>query len=238
MTERFEDWPQKTKILIILAHPDDPEFFLGGTIARWTQAGHTVQYVLLTKGEKGTSPEYPDPQQLAAIRQSEQKAAAAVLGVTQVEILDYSDGYLTPDLEKRKVVTRLIRKAKPDVVVSCDPQSYYIGNTYLNHPDHRAAGQIVVDAVFPATGNRSFFPELIEEGFPAHRVAELWLSLPNLPNVEVDVSEQWEKRTEALLRHKSQIGNPETFTKQMQDRRAENGGSMGEYIERFRRIIF
>lgn len=237
MMERFEDWPRKTKILIILAHPDDPEFFLGGTVARWTQAGHTVQYVLLTKGEKGTSPEYPDLQQLTVIRQAEQEAAAEVLGVTRVEFLDYSDGYLIPDLEKRKVVTRLIRKAKPDVVVSCDPQNYYIGDTYLNHPDHRAAGQIVVDAVFPATGNRSFFPELIEEGFPPHRVAELWLSLPNLPNVEVNVNEQWDKRIEALLQHKSQIGDPETFTKHMRDRRAENGGLM-EYIERFRRIIF
>ncbi len=171
--EQADNWPAGTTILVILAHPDDPEFFLGGAIARWTAAGHTVKYGLLTKGERGISPDFPDSQELARLRVGEQTEAAAVLGVHDITFLDYQDGYLVPSLEIRREVTRLIRSAKPDIVVSCDPQNYFIGETYLNHPDHRAAGQLVVDAIFPAVSNPSFFPELLEQGYPYKSIRAL-----------------------------------------------------------------
>ena len=143
----------------------------------------------LTKGQRGISLEYPDSNALAAVRVEEQKKAAAILGVHKIVFFDYQDGYLVPDLEIRRAVTRLIRSVRPDIVVSCDPHNYFGSETYLNHPDHPAAGQIVVDAVFPAVSNPSFFPELIDEGFPATRVSELWLSLPSQANVVLDVTE-------------------------------------------------
>lgn len=236
--EQLDNWPAGTTILVVLAHPDDPEFFLGGTIARWTAAGYTVKYGLLTKGERGISPEFPDSEALARVRVIEQTEAAAVLGVHAVSFLDYKDGYLVPDLETRREVTRLIRGAKPDIVVSCDPQNYYIGETYLNHPDHRAAGQLVVDAVFPAVSNPSFFPELIAEGYPATTISELWLSLPSQANVVLDVSAFWQQRAQALLKHKSQIGDPKKFLEHLEERRLEGSGSDDYYVERFRRIVF
>ncbi|HNW95083.1 MAG TPA: PIG-L family deacetylase [Anaerolineaceae bacterium] len=236
--EQADNWPAGTTILVVLAHPDDPEFFMGGTIARWTAAGYTVKYALLTRGERGISPEFPDSAALASVRVREQKEAAAVLGVHEVTFFDYQDGYLIPSLEIRREVTRLIRSAKADIVVSCDPQNYFIGEAYLNHPDHRAAGQLVVDAVFPAVGNPSFFPELILDGYPATNVSELWLSLPAQANVLLDVSEFWQQRALALLRHKSQVGDPEKFLAHIEERRLENSGTDDRYVERFRRIIF
>ena len=236
--EQADNWPAGTTILVVLAHPDDPEFFLGGAIARWTAAGHTVKYGLLTKGERGISPDFPDSQELARLRVGEQTEAAAVLGVHDITFLDHQDGYLVPSLEIRREVTRLIRSAKPDIVVSCDPQNYFIGETYLNHPDHRAAGQLVVDAIFPAVSNPSFFPELIDEGYPATSVSELWLSLPAQANVVLDVSEFWQRRAQALLRHKSQVGDPEKFLAHLKERRLENSDSDDRYVERFRRIVF
>ncbi|MEL7644939.1 MAG: PIG-L deacetylase family protein [Anaerolineaceae bacterium] len=236
--EQADNWPAGTTILVVLAHPDDPEFFLGGTIARWTAAGYTVKYGLLTKGERGISLEFPESEALARVRVNEQTEAAAVLGVRDIVFFDYQDGYLVPSLEIRREVTRLIRSAKPDIVVSCDPQNYFVGETYLNHPDHRAAGQLVVDAVFPAVSNPSFFPELIAEGYPATKVSELWLSLPAQTNVVLDVSEFWDRRMQALLRHKSQIGDPEKFLAHLEERRLENSGTDDRYVERFRRIVF
>ena len=236
--EQADNWLAGTTILVVLAHPDDPEFFLGGTIARWTAAGCIVKYGLLTKGERGISPDFPDSDRLARIRVIEQSEAAAVLGVHEVSFFDYQDGYLFPSLEIRREVTRLIRSAKPDIVVSCDPQNYFIGDTYLNHPDHRAAGQLVVDAIFPAVSNPSFFPELLEEGYPATKVSELWLSLPAQSNVVLDVSEFWQQRAQALLKHRSQVGDPDEFLAHLEERRLENNGSEDRYLERFRRIIF
>lgn len=232
------DWPKGTRILVILAHPDDPEFFLGGTIKMWTSLGYQVDYGLLTDGELGLSEAFPDPKKLAEMRHVEQRAAADVMGVSSITWFGYPDGFLVPDIEKRKVIARFIRKMKPAIVVSSDPTSYYLGNNYLNHPDHRAAGQIVADGLFPAAGNNGFFPELIDEGYPAHRVSELWMSLPKDRNVEIDVTPYWEARVSALLNHHSQIGTPDVFMQRMKTRRAETEDGPDRYIESFRRIVF
>jgi len=235
-----EGWQGNYKILVILAHPDDPEFFCGGSIARWTSSGHSVSYCLLTRGDKGTSDPTMTTGRLARIRETEQRAAARILGVTDVEFLDYEDGYLIPDIEMRKQVVRVIRKTRPDVLVTCDPTNFFISDRYLNHPDHRAAGQVVADAYFPGAGSRLFFPELEkEEGLISHRVRELWFSLTQAPNIILDVTPFWDLKVDALLAHVSQIGDKATFVERMRNWRSEGTTEENpKYEEKFRRIIY
>ena len=233
-----EGWETHKDILIILAHPDDPEFFLGGTIARWVRAGHSVRYVLLTKGDKGAGDDFVSPEEVINTRVKEQNNAARNLGVQSVAYMDYRDGYLIPDLEMRKKVVQVIRENQPDILLTCDPTNYFPTQQYINHPDHRNAGQVVIDAVFPAAGNRFFFPELLEEGYLPHEVEEVWMSLTNTPDVTLDVTEYWRDRIEALKMHASQIGDPDVFEQRMFERVQNNDNNPFRYEEKFRVIKF
>jgi LmbE family N-acetylglucosaminyl deacetylase len=232
----FPEWQGSKTIMVILAHPDDPEFFLGGTIAEWVKQGHEVSYLLLTKGQRGVSPGYPDPVDLDKVRVREQQNAAAKLGVSKVNFLDYQDGYLVPDLEARKKVAREIRRTRPDIVATFDPLLIYQRGR-INHPDHRTTGQIVIDAIFPAVGNSAFFPEFLEEGLDPHQVEELWLSVPVEANFEMDVTQNWKLRLDALLEHVSQIGEPAKFLELIEARRQTRWGEEMRYVESFRRLI-
>jgi|DewCreStandDraft_5_1066085.scaffolds.fasta_scaffold06367_7 LmbE family N-acetylglucosaminyl deacetylase len=232
-----EGWETVQQILVILAHPDDPEFFCGATIARWTEAGHQVSYCLLTCGDKGTHDRQMSGDQLCGIRHQEQLQAASHLGVKQVQFLDFPDGYLVPDLQLRRAITRVIRKERPDVVVTCDPQLLFVGDERINHPDHRAAGQACVDAIFPAARDHLYFPELLEEGLEPHIVREVWVSLAVEPNVVLDVTNLWERKIEAILCHKSQIADEEALRKRMKNRLAKDSTpERPRYEEAFRRI--
>ena len=217
-------WAGKRRILVVLAHPDDPEFFCGGTLARWARAGHQIEYYLLTCGDKGyndtTTAENISSDDLCALRHREQRDAAAVIGAQDVHFLERPDGYLVADMELRKEIVRILRRMKPDILVTCDPQTLFA--TYgINHPDHRAAGQAVLDAVFPAAGNAAYFPELLIEGYQPHTPAEVWCSLTNQPTVTIDTTDMWPVKLQALLRHQSQIGEPEKFRARMLSRRVE-----------------
>ncbi len=235
----FENWSGAQRILVILAHPDDPEFFCGATIARWTSTGHYVEYCLLTHGDKGTADRSLTPEALSQIREQEQRKAAAVLGVQSVSFLNYLDGYLVPNLDLRRDLVRVIRTHKPDILVSCDPLNIFPGDNRVNHPDHRAAGQAVVDALFPATGNFNFFPELLDEGLEPHAVKELWLSITPQPNVIMDVTDFWDKKIRALHEHRSQIGDIDKFDERMRNRRTpDSTPEAPRYEEHFRRFIF
>lgn len=234
-----DTWDKKQKILVILAHPDDPEFFCGATLAKWASAGHEIVYCLLTCGDKGAPNRDIDPDELCSIRVGEQRAAASVLGVMNVRFLGYADGYVVPDLELRREVTRVIRQERPDILMTCDPLLFYPGETRLNHPDHRAAGQVVIDAVFPAAGNHLYFPELLVEGLEPHTPSEVWLSIPNTPTVVLDVTDFWDKKIRALQEHKTQIGDPDKLATRMRDRRvSESTEDVPRYEERFRRLVF
>jgi LmbE family N-acetylglucosaminyl deacetylase len=236
----WEEWNKKQKILIILAHPDDPEFFCGATIAGWTAAGHEVIYWLLTCGDKGASNPETNPSDLCQDRRIEQKAAAKVLGVNQVNFLDYPDGYLVPDLALRKEITRIIRRERPDILVTCDPKTLYVGGNRINHPDHRAAGQVVLDAAFPAAGNPLYFPDLLrDEGLEPHTPTEIWISLTLEPNLTLDVTDLWKTKLQALFEHRSQIGDPDAFRERMRKRHtADSTPENPRYEEVFRRIVF
>jgi LmbE family N-acetylglucosaminyl deacetylase len=231
-------WEGSQKILVILAHPDDPEFFCGATLARWSQAGHIIHYVLLTCGDKGFPDADTPPEQICAIRHAEQKAAAAVLGVRSVSFLDLPDGYLVPSLELRRQIVRVIRQEKPDVLVTCDPTTLFSSSRYLNHPDHRAAGQVVLDAAFPAAGNPHFFPELRnEEGLEPHTPREIWVSLTEQPTVKLDVTRTWDLKLRALREHKSQIGDPVQFEQRMLSRRTPDSSEADPRFEESFRVI-
>lgn len=232
-------WEQPQKILVVLAHPDDPEFFCGATLARWAAAGHEIVYWLLTCGDKGSKDRELKPEEVCRIRHQEQRNAAAVLGVKQVNFLGYPDGYLTPDLDLRRDITRLIRQERPDIMVTCDPQTLYVRHTRLNHPDHRAAGQAALDAVYPAARDHLNFIELWRnEGLEPHIVREVWVSGTLQPNVILDVTEQWETKLNALFEHKSQIGDPQEFAERMRERRAADSSPENpRYEEGFKRLI-
>lgn len=236
--EFTEGWDSPKEILIILAHPDDPEFFMGATIARWVNAGHRVRYVLLTKGDKGAKDQTLSADQVAGIREVEQANAAQSLDVLSVDYFGYEDGYLIPDLEMRKKVVRAIRKYRPHILVTCDPTNLFPSSQYINHPDHRNAGQVVVDAVFPAAGNYFFFPELVREGFMPHEVEEVWMSLTAQPDVKLDVTEFFEDRIRALKHHVSQIGAPDAFETRMRERAENTENGSFKYEEQFRVIKF
>jgi LmbE family N-acetylglucosaminyl deacetylase len=234
-----DNWESPQKILVILAHPDDPEFFCGATIARWTNAGHKVSYCLLTCGEKGTEDRSLSSDALCSLRQSEQLAAAAILGVHQVQFLDYEDGYLVPDLKLRRDITRVIRQEQPEILVTCDPTNLYVRDTYINHPDHRAAGQATLDAVFPAARDHLNFIELWrDENLEPHIVREVWISIPAEPNVALDVTEFWEMKLQALHEHKSQIGDPKDLTERLRARHTpESSLDKPRYVENYKRLV-
>lgn len=236
-----ESWSTPQNILVILAHPDDPEFFCGATLARWARAGHSITYQLLSCGDKGFNEFTPadmTPEVLCAVRHEEQNAAAKVIGVRAVHFMDCPDGYLVPDLDLRRDVVRMIRKFKPDILVTCDPQTLFA--IYgINHPDHRAAGQAVLDAVFPAAGSPVFFPELLGEGYPPHMPKEVWCSLTMQPNVILDVTDTWQIKLEALFEHKTQIGDREAFKERMRSRHTEDSTDQDpRYEERFRVVKY
>lgn len=238
MSEQPGNWPTSQKILVILAHPDDPEFFCGATLARWARAGHEIHYLLLTCGDKGGDAEVT-PAELCTARRAEQERAAAVIGVKAVRFLDREDGALVPTLDLRREIVRAIRRERPDVLVTCDPANLYPSSGYgLNHPDHRAAGQVVLDAVFPGAGNPHYFPELLrEEGLEPHTPREVWVSLAAQPTVVLDVTDAWEIKLQALKEHRSQIGDPAEFEKRMRSRRAEGSTEENPRYEEHFRVI-
>ncbi|MGB8213354.1 MAG: PIG-L deacetylase family protein [Anaerolineales bacterium] len=231
-------WEKPQIILVILAHPDDPEFFCGASLARWARAGHEIHYFLLTCGDKGFNDSTATASQICTTRHAEQNAAAAIIGVKSVRFLDLEDGYLVPSIDLRREVVRIIRQVKPDILVTCDPTHLFTMYQTINHPDHRAAGQVVLDAVFPAAGNPFFFPELIkDEGLQPHQPGEVWVSLTSNPTVTLDVTDTWEIKVRALKEHKSQIGDSKEFEERMRARKSERSTEENIYYEEKFRVI-
>jgi len=236
-----DTWDSPQNILVILAHPDDPEFFCGATLAKWAHEGHHITYLLLTCGDKGfhdTTPADMNPEKLIALRKVEQQNAANVIGAEAVHIMDNNDGYLVPDLNLRRDVVREIRRHKPDILVTCDPQTLFA--TYgINHPDHRAAGQVVLDAVFPDAGNKVFFPELLTEGFEPHMPKEVWCSLTMDPNTTVDITTTLEIKLQAILQHKTQVQDAEKLIERFKSFRTEDSTEENpKYEERFKVVKY
>ncbi|RMG73306.1 MAG: PIG-L family deacetylase [Chloroflexi bacterium] len=216
MTEQINN--DIKRVMAIFAHPDDPEFFAGGTLARWAAEGAQVTFVLATSGDKGSEDPQMTHTRLIEIREEEERLAAKTLGATEVIFLRQPDGELMHTLALRRELTRLIRLKKPDLVVTCDPTAYWYGNTYINHPDHRAIGDVTMAAVFPAARDRLNFIELErDEGLETHKVKYLYLAGAVEPTVYVDISDYVETKIAALREHKSQIKDMEAMAQRIRD---------------------
>jgi LmbE family N-acetylglucosaminyl deacetylase len=201
------DYWTPASALVVAAHPDDIEFGCAGTVARWVAEGARVTYALLTNGAAGSSDPKLTRQRLAEMREAEQRAAAKVVGVEDVDFLGYEDGLLEPTLEVREQVVRLIRRRRPEVVVTTDPTARYFGDRYINHPDHRAAGEATLAAVIPGSDTRLAYPELLDEGLEPVKLTAVWLMMNEQPNLVVDVGDYLDKKLESLRCHVSQVGD-------------------------------
>lgn len=223
------------RVMVIMAHPDDPEFFSGGTIALWARDGAEIIYLILTNGNKGSDDPAMTPDRLIRVRQEEQRSAASLLGVKTIIFLDQPDGELQATLQLRQLVVREIRRHRPQVVICPDPTAYYFGNTYVNHPDHRAAGRVALEAIFPAARNRMYHPELLDEGLMPHTVREIYLTGALQPDRWVDISEVMDLKIQAIRSHASQLADPEAVVERVRQR-AEGVDEYGRrvYREAFR----
>jgi LmbE family N-acetylglucosaminyl deacetylase len=228
------------KVMSIHAHPDDQEFTVAGTLAKWSKTGCEVICVVITSGDAGSNDPLHDAAYkpvLAGLREGEQKAANDILGIKQTIYMHYPDGELEPTVALRKELTKLIRTHKPDVVVTGDPQAVFYGNGYINHPDHRAAAQASTYAVFPSAGSRLLFADLLKEGYEPHNVKRLYLHGPEKPDTWVDISETIDLKLAALKKHASQLGDwdPE---KMIREWAAEEGKEKGmSYAEAYKVMV-
>ncbi len=226
-------------MLGVFAHPDDPEFFAGGTFAKWAQDGAEITFVIATSGDKGSADPEMTSERLAIIREDEERQAAAALGVKEVVFLRYKDGELFPTMELRRDITRLIRLKKPDVVVTLDPTLYWRGTRSINHPDHRAIGAATLEAVFPTARDRlNFIEHERDEGLEPHKVNTIYIAGAAEPTLTVDVTDAVERQIESLRAHKSQISDMDKMAERIRERSLDPN-SPPEYprrIEKFRVI--
>ncbi len=212
--------PEGNSVLVVMAHPDDAEFGCGGTIARWAAAGKHINYVLCTSGDKGSSDPSMSPYRLAQMRRAEQINAAHVLGAREVTFLSHEDGTLRNTIELRRDIVREIRRYRPDAVICQDPAMRWGGSRYLNHPDHRAAGDACLDAVYPSARDPHVFPELLIEDLQPHKVREVFVSTSQ-PNADVwvDITDCFELKLAGLRAHVSQVGERwEQMVERMRER--------------------
>jgi LmbE family N-acetylglucosaminyl deacetylase len=191
---------EQADILVVTPHPDDAEFGVAGTVARWTKQGKQVVYVVCTNGDKGTSDLDVKPDELAEIRQNEQRAAAKVLGVREVVFLENPDQGLEDTPEFRKQIVRMIRRYRPETVVTADPYRRYIW-----HRDHRITGQVTIDAVFPYARDHLAYPDLLEEGLKTHKAKEMLFWASENINYISDITDTFDLKLAALRCHQSQV---------------------------------
>ncbi|HEY3489460.1 MAG TPA: PIG-L deacetylase family protein [Candidatus Deferrimicrobiaceae bacterium] len=199
---RFDSDYVPASAMGIFAHPDDAEFTVAGTLARWAAAGCEVTLVLLTSGNVGTHDVTLTREKLAEIREREERASAGKLGVKNIVFLGHDDCELQPTMAIRRELVREIRRFRPEVVLCNDPQSLFIEEHYVNHPDHRAAGTVAIDAVFPCVEMELLWPEL----GPVHKVHALYVSSTQAPNRWIDVTATLGLKIAALNEHRSQLG--------------------------------
>jgi len=230
--------PQPERVLVVVAHPDDPEFSAGGTVALWAARGAAVAYVIATDGSKGSGDRAMSPERLAALRREEQRRAADVLGVGDLTYLGFPDGELSPDLAVRYAIAREIRRFRPDTVITYDPARLYWDN-YVNHPDHRAVGEAAMYATFPTARDHLSAPHLLAEGLEPHKVHQVLLTGAVQPDIWIDIGPTIDRKIEALRQHASQIRDIEALGERIRQRAADLADGHGmEYAEAFKRIVF
>ena len=196
------------RILVVTAHPDDVDFGAAGSVATWTARGVEVSYCIATDGDAGGSDHSITRAEMAAIRREEQLAAARAVGVDDVTFLGFADGRVTPSLELRAAISRVIRRIRPDRVIAQSPERNW-ERIYASHPDHLATAEAAACAVYPDARNPFAFPELLEEGLEPHTVPELWIMATERANRVVDATDVYPRKLAALKSHVSQVGDGE-----------------------------
>lgn len=206
------------RALVIFSHPDDAEFGAAPAIAALTAANVRVDYVVTTDGGKGTEDAAVTPEMLAATRIAEQRAAADVLGVQEIVHLGYPDGYLLPSLDLRRDITRQLRRFRPDLVITQNPQRRLDHNPFIGHPDHLATGEATLASVYPAARDHLNFPELwTEEHLDPWKVRQVLLTGVEQPNLWLDIADTFEIGLASILAHESQVTR-EDVEERMRDR--------------------
>jgi LmbE family N-acetylglucosaminyl deacetylase len=226
------------RFMVIVAHPDDADFGPAATAARWIDEGSEGWLVCCTSGDAGADDWRTDPLELAATRESEQRAAAGVVGYAGVTFLHQPDGALANDLALREQLVREIRTFRPDAVLCVDPETLFYSDGGVNHVDHRTAGIAAVDAVYPAARNGLSFPWLARDGLLPHNVRRLFLFWTNHPSIAVDTGATLDRKLGALRAHASQIREPDRLEAHIRDWAREEGELIGaEAAEAFRVIV-
>jgi LmbE family N-acetylglucosaminyl deacetylase len=225
------------RFMVIVAHPDDADFGPAGTAARWIDAGSEGWLVCCTSGDQGGEDPDADPLLLAAVRETEQRAAAAIIGYAGVTFLHGPDGALANDLALREQLVREIRTFRPDAVLANDPDTLFYKGGGINHTDHRAAGIAAVDAVYPAARNPMAFPWLARSGLALHKVRRLYLFWSDKSDTWIDVSATLERKIEALRAHASQIHEPEDLAKRIRSWAGEEGAMIGASAAETLRLV-
>ena len=205
------------KILVVTAHPDDVDFGAGGSVASWGAEGHEVAYCICTRGEAGEAPPEVPRAEVPARREREQRVAAAVLGVTDVTFLEFEDGRLQHTLELRRDISRVIRQVRPERVVTHSPVRMW-ERVYASHPDHLAAGEATMAAVYPDARNPHAHPELLTAGYEPWTVSEIYvMSAAQGEPVYLDITDAIDKKVEALRAHASQTGSMTDLAERMRE---------------------
>ena len=236
-TQPLPPLPAPQRVLVIMAHPDDPEFGAGGTVALLARQGAKVTYVVVTDGSKGSEDASFTHNTLFQTRQQEQRNAAAVLGVDDVHFLGFPDGQIYNNEELREALVRQIRLHRPDILITHDPTTRFWRGTRINHPDHRAVGDTALDAVYPLARDRLNFLTHEEEGLQPFKVLDVLLTGTNEPNFVVDISEVFDLKIRSICEHASQIRDPEGLTERMQSFAREMAEPYGvQAVESFRRV--
>ncbi|MFV0462159.1 MAG: PIG-L deacetylase family protein [Nostocoides sp.] len=222
------------RVLVVAAHPDDADFGAAGTVAAWVASGLDVTVLCLTRGEQGGRPD-ADIAAIPALREREQRAASAALGVTKVQFLDgYRDGWLAPTFDLQRDIVEVIRQVRPQRILCQSPERNY-DRIFSSHPDHLAAGEATIRASYPAAENPFAWPEL---GLPFWHVGELWLMAHPTPTYAVDITETFDRKVAALRAHASQTGHREDleeFLRRMSGAVASHFGlPAGRLAEAFR----
>ncbi|HET9014962.1 MAG TPA: PIG-L deacetylase family protein [Thermomicrobiaceae bacterium] len=203
------------RAMVVQAHPDDAEFGCAGTVARWAAGGAEVVYVLGTSGDKGSDDPAMTPERLIETREAEQREAARILGVKEVEFLRFRDAELVPDLNLRLAITRMIRKHRPEALICQDPTVRWAGQEYIQHPDHIAMGEATLAAVFPSARDRLTFPQLAAEGLAPHKVEHVYLDGTTDPDFWIDITGTFDQKVAALRAHASQVGEADALVEML-----------------------
>jgi LmbE family N-acetylglucosaminyl deacetylase len=228
----MEETDLPSQVLVVTAHPDDVDFGAAGTIATWTAAGVAVTYCIVTDGSAGSSDPEIDVEALAEIRQSEQRKAAAEVGVDEVLFLGYPDGRLTVSMDLRRDLSRVIRQVRPERVIAQSPERNY-ERIRASHPDHLAAGEATLQAVYPDARNPYAHRELAAEGLEPHEVAEVWLMASPRSARYVDITAVIERKIAALQAHESQISDPQRIEELITSWARDTAGRGGLASDRF-----